>query len=91
MAEVIVTLRIMPESPDTDLKAIEKKAKEKISSYGGDVAKTEEIPVAFGLKSLNISFFMDESKGDTEPLEKEIAQIEEVNSVEVIDVRRAVG
>jgi len=34
---------------------------------------------------------MDEQKGSTDPLEKEIQAIEGVNSVEVIDVRRAIG
>ena len=34
---------------------------------------------------------MDENLGDTEPLEKDISDLEEVASVEVIDVRRAVG
>lgn len=91
MAEVIVTIKIMPKSPDVNLKQIEVKAKEKISSFGGDFGKAEEIPVAFGLKSLNLTIIMDESKGDTEVLEKEIGEIDGVNSVETIDVRRAIG
>jgi translation elongation factor EF-1beta len=34
---------------------------------------------------------MDESKGSTEPLEESIKTISGVNSVEAIDIRRAIG
>lgn len=92
MGTAVVTLRIMPESPDADLKKIEQKALELITKFTDDRQKKVEIkPVAFGLKSINITFLMDEKKGDTEPLEKQIEEIEEVNSVECIDVRRIVG
>ena len=49
------------------------------------------MPIAFGLKALDILFVMDEAKGSTEELEKTVSQIEGVESVEVPDVRRAVG
>jgi elongation factor 1-beta len=91
MADVIITLRIMPESIEIDLEKIKEAAIEKINEFGGDVGKTEEVPVAFGLKSLNLIFVMDEKKGSTEKLEDEISDIKGVRSVEVTDVRRAVG
>jgi len=92
MANVVVTLKIMPESPEVDLSKIEVEAKKKIEDFAGKGdTKTEQIPVAFGLKSLNIIFIMDESKGGTEPIEDSVADIEGVKSVEVSDVRRAVG
>jgi len=91
MAQVIVTLKIMPESPEVDLKKIEKQAKQKIAKFGGGVGKVEITPVAFGLNALNLYFVMDEAKGSTEPLEKNIETINGVNSVEVTDVRRAIG
>jgi translation elongation factor EF-1beta len=34
---------------------------------------------------------MDEKLGGTDPLEAKLSEIEGVNSVEVIDVRRAIG
>ncbi|MFH1439038.1 MAG: elongation factor 1-beta [Candidatus Woesearchaeota archaeon] len=91
MASVIITFKIMPISPEVDLSAIESKAKEAISAFGGEVGKVEIEPVAFGLKALNLIFVMDEAKGSTEELEEQISQIEDVNSVECTDVRRAVG
>lgn len=92
MANVVITFKIMPESPDTDLAAIEGDAKKKITAFAGEgEIKTEQEPIAFGLKALKMIFVMDESKGSTEELEKDIASIAGVNSVEVIDVRRAIG
>ena len=91
MAEVIITLKIMPENTEIDLKDVEKKAKVLISDFGGDVGKVEIEPVAFGLNSLKLIFVMDESKGDTESLEKDISGLEGVIGVEVVDVRRAIG
>lgn len=91
MAKVIVTLRIMPDGVDTDLKNIEIKATEKITKAQGSVVKVEIEPVAFGLKALKLFFMMDESLGSTEKLETEISSIEGVQSVDAVDVRRAIG
>jgi translation elongation factor aEF-1 beta len=92
MGTAVVTLRIMPENPDIDLKKIEEEALLLICAFSDERQKKVDIqPVAFGLKSINITFLMDEKKGDTESLEKQITDIEGVNSVECTDVRRIVG
>ena len=91
MANVVVTLKIMPKSPDTDLAGIEEKAKKEVDQFGGEVGKVEIEPVAFGLESINLFFVMDESIGSTEELENKVADISGVNSVEVTDVRRTIG
>ena len=92
MASVVVTLRIMPNNPNVDLSKIEADAKKEIVGFcDSKEFKTQIVPVAFGLKSLNILFVMDESIGSTEELEKKISQIDGVESVEVTDVRRAIG
>jgi elongation factor 1-beta len=92
MADVIITLNIMPDSPDVNLKKIETDSLEKIKSFSGmDNHKVEIVPVAFGLKAVKIMFVMAESKGATDALEADISKIDGVNSVEVTDVRRAVG
>lgn len=92
MANVIVTLRIMPEGPDTNLDAIQKLAEERIIGYAGDGDRKAELePIAFGLKALRITFVSDEAKGTTDDLEEQIAKLEGVKGVEVVDVRRAVG
>jgi elongation factor 1-beta len=92
MANVIITLKIMPESPEIDINSIEGEAKKEIAGFAGNTeTKTEQEPIAFGLKALKIIFVMDENKGSTEELENKIKEIPGVNSVEVVDVRRAIG
>lgn len=92
MANVVVTMRIMPKNPGIDLSKIEAQAKKEIVDFcDSNEFKTQIEPIAFGLKALNIIFVMDENKGSTERLEKKISEIEGVESVEVTDVRRAIG
>ncbi len=91
MAQVIVTFKIMPESPDVDLAALEEKVKEAIVATAGKVAKVDVEPVAFGLKALKIIFGVDEAGGSTDDLEDTIAELAGVASCQVVDVRRAFG
>ncbi|MBI2549786.1 elongation factor 1-beta [Candidatus Woesearchaeota archaeon] len=91
MATVIVTMKVMPSSPDEDLDFIKSAAAGMIAEFGGTVGKTELEPIAFGLKAVVFMFAMAEDLGDTEELEKKIAAISGINSVQVTDVRRAIG
>ena len=92
MADVVITLNIMPESPDINLDEVKGKALEIITNFSGnDNTKVEIEPVAFGLKALKIMFVSDEDKGSTEDIEADIEKIDGVNSVEVTDVRRTLG
>lgn len=89
----ICTLKIMPESPDVDLKHVEHAAIKKIDHFTGESGEKRFAiePIAFGLKALKITFVMDEKIGSTDKLEEEIGTIEGVNSVQVVDFRRAIG
>ena len=93
MAKAIATVKIMPESPETKIDELEKKVIDIINEFAGEEVetKTEIIPVAFGLKSLNITFVMDENLGSPDPVAEKVQEMEEVNSAEITDVRRAVG
>lgn len=92
MAKIVATIKIMPTSPEIDLDKLENEAKTKITDFSqNQEIKSEQEPVAFGLKALKIMFVMEESKGSIDPLEEDIKTIPGVNSVEVIDVRRAIG
>ena len=91
VAQVIVSLKIMPKSPDIKLDDVEVKAKKIIIDKAGEGdMKIEIVPVAFGLNSLNIIFVMNEDS-KLDPIEESINEIAGVNSVEVTDVRRAIG
>ena len=93
MAEVIITIKIMPENPDVSLEELETKVKDQIREFTKDEGemKTEVEPVAFGLKALKIIFVMDESLGSPDPLAESIEGFEDVISAEITDVRRALG
>ncbi len=91
MAEVIVELKIMPVSVDTDLDALRADAEELIISFGADLGKYEVRPIAFGLKSLMLWIVFDENKGTTDELEEKIAALDNVESCTVTNVSRALG
>jgi len=95
MANVLITIKIMPTTPEVDLEALKEKVLGpiKVFSEEKDINnfKIEIEPIAFGIKSLNITFIADEAKGGTDNLEGEIRKIQGVNSAETIDVRRTLG
>ena len=92
MGTVIATIKIMPTSPEVDLEAIKIIVKEKIASFAGEGETKSTIePVAFGLNSLSIIFVMDEDLGSPDVLSEQVAEMKEVNSAEIVDVRRAIG
>lgn len=91
MADVVVTMKIMPENPEVDLGKIKTEVDGLVKEFGGEVGKTEEEPIAFGLVALNVIFVMDEALGSTDDLEEKTTAISGVQSVEVTDVRRAIG
>jgi len=91
MAKMFVTFKVMPESPDTDLKDLRNKIHAVVSDFGGELLDRDIIePVAFGLKALKLMVYIDEAKG-SEDLSNIIGNVENVSSVDVIDMRRAVG
>ena len=90
-ATVIITVKIMPDSPQADLQALASNATELISKYGGSPGKVVEEEVAFGLKSVSIMFALPEERGSTEELENQLSGLANVSSVQVTDVRRAIG
>lgn len=91
MAKAIVTIKIMPESPEEDLAVISEQAKKYISENGGEVGKEEIEPIAFGLKAVKLLYIVDEALGGTDAVETAVSGIKGVQSAEVVDVRRALG
>ena len=87
---MIVKIKLMPSSPETNLEEIKENTKKLIESEGGKGVKFEEELIAFGLKAVIVFFLWDEEK-ELEPLENSLEKIENVNSVEMIDMRRAIG
>lgn len=90
MGIAAVKIRILPNSPEVDLEKLKSSIKSMIEENGGKNCKFEEEPIAFGLKAL-IAFFAWSEEAELEPLENSLKEIDEVSSVQVIDMRRALG
>jgi elongation factor 1-beta len=91
MADVIVELKVMPASVETDLGVLKKDANKLIEAFGAKLGKDEEVPVAFGLKALMLTIIFNEDKGSTDDLEAQIATLDSVESCNVTAVSRALG
>ncbi len=90
MGTALITIKLMPVSPDVNLEEIKEKAKALLEEKQGKNARFEEQPIAFGLKAVIVYFDIDESI-DLDPIEEELGKIENVNSSQVTDMRRAFG
>ena len=89
MGLAVVKMKLMPTSPDVDLEEIKTKVQKIIEDQEGKGTKIELEPIAFGLNAVIAMFGWDEEK-DLSPLENTLKDIENVNSVEMIDMRRAI-
>lgn len=90
MGTTIIKMKIMPKSPDSNLEKIKediKKIFEKKEFYGNNFS---EEPIAFGLSAIIASFGCPEDE-EMESLQEEIEKIDDVNSTEIVDMRRAIG
>ncbi|MCK5043744.1 elongation factor 1-beta [Candidatus Pacearchaeota archaeon] len=90
MGIALIKIKIMPSSPESNLEEIKQKAKLMVEEKKGKNPKFEEEEIAFGLKAVIISFQLDENY-ELDPIEEGLKTIEEVNSVQVVDMRRAIG
>jgi len=90
MGITAVKIKLMPTSPETDLENMEKEAKTTIEGLGGKNPNFEKQPIAFGLNALIVLFAWPEEK-ELEELEEKLKKIDNVNSAQVIDIRRAIG
>ncbi|OPX60821.1 MAG: Elongation factor 1-beta [Methanobacterium sp. PtaB.Bin024] len=87
MGEVVATIKLMPESPEVDLAQIKENVEKSIPE-GTELHKIEEEPIAFGLVALNVMVIVDDGEGGTEKAEEIFSQLDDVASIEVVDVRR---
>ena len=91
MANVLVTIKIMPEDVDSDLDRIGDEAVKVLTKFGAIIGKVEKEPIAFGLVALKIMFSINEKNSNLDPLEEGLKDINGVISADVIDVRREIG
>ena len=84
-----IKIKIMPESPESNLHEITEKAKAIVVQKGGKNREYEQEPIAFGLKAI-IAFFELSEEIEPGEIEETFKTIEEVSSAQIIDMRRLI-
>lgn len=84
-----IKMRAMPSSVDANLEDIKGSLKNIIEESGGKGVQFSEEPVAFGLKAIMIMFICPEDQ-EVEEMENKLRDVENINSIEVVDMRRAI-
>lgn len=79
--------KLMPVSPDANLKDIEESAKKIVEEFGGKNKEYSIEPIAFGLKAVIVFFFYSDDK-NIESIEGKFSKIKNVASVQLIDMRK---
>jgi translation elongation factor EF-1beta len=92
MANVIVTLQIIPEAGN-DPQAIITHAEQIVDKFvGKHMQKQVKIePFVFGLKKIEMHFMMNEELGSADGVAEDIAALEEVKTCEITNVNRPMG
>lgn len=83
MADVAVTVKLMPDSAEVDLGKLEAAVREKVK-----VHSVKREPIAFGLEALVLITIVPDAEGGTENLEKTLANIPGVGNVQVVGLTR---
>lgn len=85
-----IKIKIMPTSPEVDLETIKSSAQKYIENKGGRNSKFDEEPIAFGLKAI-IAYFEWPEEKELEEVEEGLKKLENVASIQIIDMRRLLG
>lgn len=81
MGNVAITLKVMPASPDVDIAEIKSGIQNMVEAQ-----EIREEPIGFGLTALKVLIVVPDSSGGTDEIEKKIASVAGVASVETEDV-----
>jgi len=87
MGKVAAAIKVMPESPDVDLDALQERLEGSLPE-GARINGFERDDVAFGLVALIPTVVVPDDAGGTEAVEEAFAGVEGVESVSVENVGR---
>lgn len=87
MGKVAAQLKVMPESPDVDLDALQEEL-ERVLPEGAKINGFTRDDIAFGLVALLPTVIVPDETGGTEAVEEAFAGVSGVESVSVEDVGR---
>ncbi len=85
MAQVLVTLKVMPKEADVDIGKLESEIKSLINPD-----RIVKEPIAFGLVALNVSKLVEDAEGQVEAMENKLRILDGVGEIEVIEVTRTI-
>ncbi len=87
MGKVAAVLKVMPQSPDVDLDALQERL-EKSLPEGAKINNVDRDDVAFGLIALLPTVVVPDDAGGTDAVEEAFSGVEGVESVAVEEVGR---
>ena len=90
MGTVIIKMKIMPNSLEVDINKIQQEIRNILNKRNLKNFKFEVQLIAFGLKALIVLFGWPEEE-ELNTLEESIQKISGVGSLEILDMRRAIG
>ena len=85
MGTVAATYSLMPEDTDFDFQSLIGQLSQ-IVPANVKVAKTEVVPMAFGLKKLEAVFVMEDASGSVDQLEEALRAVPGIQNVETEQV-----
>lgn len=84
MGEVAILFRLMPSSPQVDLKKVAEGVRSSVPA-GVTVRAMQSKDIAYGLKALLVSVLMNDAGGLLTAAEEALARVPGVESVEVLE------
>jgi elongation factor 1-beta len=87
MGKVAARLKVMPQSPEIDLDALQERLENSLPE-GAKISRVDRDDVAFGLVALLPTVILPDDAGGSDAVEEAFAQVEGVESVKVDQVGR---
>jgi elongation factor 1-beta len=87
MGKVAAAVKVMPESPEADLDALQERLEQSLPE-GAKINGFEREDVAFGLTALIPTVVVPDDEGGTEAVEGAFAGVDDVESVSIESVGR---
>ena len=87
MGKVAARLKVMPQSPEIDLDALQERLENSLPE-GAKISRVDRDDVAFGLVALLPTVIVPDDSGGSDAVEEAFSQVEGVESVKVDQVGR---
>lgn len=87
MGEVLLKYKVMPESPEVDLEALEASIKNGLPAFAS-FQRAEALPFAFGLKVLMTTIVVEDEEGNNDKLEEYLQAFDGVQGIELAEMGR---